>query len=88
MLAVIDVLEGKALSSHDKFSFSHPKITSEESWKDLLNDLFKSAKVLARHIEELSEDMLEKDFVDNKYGTYYDNLQGLIEHNHYQQDVD
>jgi len=34
-------------------------------------------------IEQLPETKLGETFSDEKYGTYYRNLHGIIEHNHY-----
>jgi len=30
--AVLEVLQGKPLNAHDKYSFDHPPINSEEDW--------------------------------------------------------
>ncbi len=34
-------------------------------------------------IAQLPEGKLWEDFADKKYGSYYRNLQGIIEHTHY-----
>ena len=64
-------------------SFDHPVVSSQTDWENLLTKTFSDAEILADLIEQLSEDMLWQNFTDAKYGTYYRNLQGLIEHNHY-----
>ena len=34
-------------------------------------------------MEKLSDDKLFDNFADPKYGSYYRNLQGIVEHTHY-----
>ena len=71
------------MNAHDKYSFDHHVVSSQTDWENLLTKTFSDAEILADLIELLSEDMLWQNFTDAKYGTYYRNLQGLIEHNHY-----
>lgn len=81
--ALLDVLNGKPLTSKDEFSFSHPPITSQKDWEQLLNETFINAELAATMIEQLPEYMLWESFTDEKYGNYYRNIQGIIEHTHY-----
>jgi hypothetical protein len=81
--AVIPVLKGEALNANDKYSFDHPAINSEEDWIDLKNKMFTDAENLATLIEALPEDKLPEEFFDEKYGNYFRNLHGIIEHTHY-----
>lgn len=81
--ATLEVLEGKPLNAHDKYSFSHPPINSQEDWEQLLNKVWNDANRFADLVENLPEAQLWKDFTDAKYGTYYNNIQGVIEHTHY-----
>ena len=81
--AVLNVLQGNPLDAHDKYSFDHPPIQSGEDWKRLLDKMWSDAEDLARLIEQFPEDKLEEIFVDEKYGTYFRNFHGIIEHAHY-----
>jgi len=81
--AVLKVLQGEPLNAHDKFSFDCPPIGSPEDWENLLNKTFTEAEIFAGLIEQLPESKLEENFTDEKYGTYYRNLHGIIEHTHY-----
>lgn len=81
--AVLKVLEGVPLDAHDKYSFDLPLIQSDEDWEKLLNKTWTDAKNLATLIEQLPESTLENDFSEKKYGSYYRNLHGIIEHTHY-----
>lgn len=81
--AVLQVLNGGPLTAKDQYSFAHPPIESEEDWRKLLEKTWRDAESFALAIEQLSEAKLEETFVDSKYGNYYRNLHGIIEHLHY-----
>jgi hypothetical protein len=81
--AVKKVFEGGTLDAHDKYSFNLPAITSETDWQTLLDKTFADAGSFASLVEQLPEHTTEQTFVDEKYGTYYRNIQGIIEHTHY-----
>lgn len=80
---VSKVLQGEKLNASDKFSFDQPPIQSQEDWTNLLDNTWSDADNFANLIEQMPEDMLWKDFFDGKYGNYYRNLHGIIEHAHY-----
>ena len=81
--AVTKVLQNQPLSASDKFSFDHPQIQSEEEWQNLLDNTWKNAEKFASLIEQLPDSKLWENFEDGKYGNYYRNIQGIIEHTHY-----
>ncbi len=80
---VSKVLEGNPLTASDKFAFDHPPIQSYNDWENMKNKLWKDAEKFAALIGQLPEQKLFEDFSENKYGTYYRNLQGIVEHTHY-----
>jgi len=80
--AATEVLQGKELNAKDEFSFSHPPINSKQDWENLVKKSFADAEHFSKLIENLPEDIFEKDFADKKYGSYYRNLLGIIEHTH------
>ena len=80
---LLTVLEGGDLEIRDKYSFEHPPIQSEQDWQELLHKVFKQAEVFASLIEQLPDNKLWEDFTQEKYGNYYRNFQGIIEHTHY-----
>ena len=80
---VSKVLNGEALTSSDKFSFDVGSINSDEEWQQLINKVFADADALAQQIEKLPDEKLLEDFSDPKYGNYYRNLHGIIEHTYY-----
>lgn len=81
--AQLRVLRGENLDAKDELSFSHPPLHSEKDWQVLLEGVFADAELLASYIEKMPENLLWDDFTDKKYGSYYRNIQGNIEHIHY-----
>lgn len=81
--AVSAVLNGDSLRAKDELSFTHPTIHSQEDWTNFLEQIWQEAHLFSDRIKTLSDDTLEQNFTDVKYGIYYRNLQGIIEHSHY-----
>ncbi|RQO30942.1 DUF1572 domain-containing protein [Taibaiella sp. KBW10] len=81
--ALIDVLEGRPLTAKDQYSFAHPPINSQEDWDLLLQTIWADAEKVVPLIEQLPEAQLWADFTEEKYGNYFRNLLGIIEHTHY-----
>jgi hypothetical protein len=81
--ADIKVLQGEPLDAKDKYSFDHPPIRSQEDWEKLLDKTWKDAENFAGLIEQMPESKLWEIFTDKKYGNYYENIHGNIEHIHY-----
>ena len=83
VLAQIMVLKENKLEASDKFSFDHPPIAAQSDWDDLVEKILAKAEELAALIENLSDEQLNAGFIDPKYGNYYRNFAGMIEHCHY-----
>lgn len=81
--AQLKVLRGGPLDSSDKFAFDVPPIHSQDDWEQMLEKIWKNAEDLAELIEKLPEEKLWETFADPKYGHYFRNLMGSIEHTHY-----
>ena len=81
--AILKVLEGGPLDAHDRNSFDFPPVLSDEDWEKLMTKTWLDAESLIRQIEQLPVQKLQDDFSDGKYGSYYRNLHGVIEHIHY-----
>lgn len=80
---VLEVFNDRPLLIKDKFSYNYPDITTETQWRQLIGNLLFNAETLAQHIELLTEEQLKQDFTDAKYGNYFSNINGIIEHTHY-----
>ncbi|MDB9961155.1 DUF1572 family protein [Oceanihabitans sp.] len=80
---VKNVFEGGSLEIRDKYSFDFTEIKSQKDWKGFLIIFWKDAENLAELIEQLPDDKLNQSFVEDKYGTYQRNIDGIIEHSYY-----
>lgn len=81
--AILNVLRGNPLDSKDEYSFNHPPINSEADWLAMRNGIQDNWLALVAAIEQLPDEKLGEFFTQEKYGLYYRNLHGLIEHTHY-----
>ena len=80
---ILKVLKGEPLTAHDKYSFDHPPIQSQQDWEMLLSKVWTDAELLASEMKKFPDEKLADFFVMEKYGTYSRNFQGVIEHTHY-----
>jgi uncharacterized damage-inducible protein DinB len=77
------VLEGGELEAKDEWSFSPPEIKSVTDWNKFLTQVWEDGEKLAEQLDKLPEKQLNTFFSDPKYGTYFRNLMGVIEHGYY-----
>lgn len=80
---IVNVFEGGSLDIKDQYSFDLPPIESQKQWEDLLNKLWTDSERFAALLEQLPDSKLDEVFVDEKYGTYRRNIDGMIEHCYY-----
>ena len=80
---VTKVLEGGSLSIRDKYSFDHPEVNGEQDWEELRKEIFEAGEKFAILISGMNEEQFWTDFTDEKYGNYFTNLIGILEHLHY-----
>lgn len=80
---VLQVFEGGSLDIRDTYSFELPQMNTEQEWNALKDNLFSNSEKFANHVEQMSNEKLNEVFVDQKYGNYYRNIEGLIEHSYY-----
>ncbi len=78
-----EVLQGQPLNSKDSESFKHPEIDSAEKWSEAKKQFFKEALIFEELLKEFPEEKLHENFTDQKYGSFYRNLMGIIEHFYY-----
>jgi uncharacterized damage-inducible protein DinB len=81
--ALLKVLQGGPLDAKDALSFIHPTINTQQDWEQLLNKAWIDAEAAAMLIENMPDIKLHENFTDEKYGNYYRNIHGMIEHMHY-----
>ncbi|QYJ68830.1 DUF1572 family protein [Flavobacterium litorale] len=80
---ITNVFKGGNLDIRDKYSFDFPPITSATQWQAFLTKFWNDAEAFAQHIEQMPEAQLHGKFVAEKYGTYYRNIDAMIEHSYY-----
>ena len=78
-----NVFKGGKLEIRDVYSFDFESIESQSQWKNFLNQFWKDAEEFASLVEKMSDENLNEPFVDEKYGTYLRNIDGMIEHSYY-----
>ena len=81
--AILEVFRGNKLDAHDKFSFDVPEFKSDKEWRGFVKNYLDEVSELVDLIGSMPEDLVFQDFELEKYGSYYRNLHGLIEHTHY-----
>jgi hypothetical protein len=81
---LIQVFNGGNLEIRDKYSFDMPTLKTEEDWQTLVKGFLSNAETFATQVAQMSEKLLEQPFVDEKYGNYRRNIDGMIEHSYYQ----
>lgn len=80
---VLNVFNGGKLEIRDKYSFDLPQITSEAGWEKLVADFLNNSEKFADKVELMDDSTFNQPFVDEKYGTYLRNIEGVIEHSYY-----
>ncbi len=78
-----NAIEQKNLSMSDAQSFSFSEILSQHDWKSFLDMFWNDTEQLACIIESMSDNDLNQPFIDEKYGSFARNFDGLIEHCYY-----
>jgi hypothetical protein len=78
-----NVFRGGSLDIKDKYSFDFAPIQSQSQWEGFLAIFWSDAGEFASLIEQMPPEKLMQVFVDEKYGTYQRNIDGMIEHSYY-----
>ncbi len=80
---VLNVYKGGQLEIRDKYSFDLKNLETKDDWYNFLASMWSNAEKFASHIEQMTDEQLDDPFVDEKYGTYRRNIEGMIEHCYY-----
>jgi len=78
-----DFFESSQLTISDKYSFEYSNINNPEKWQSLKSELITNSETFAKHVASFSDEKLAEIFVDEKYGDFEKNINGLIEHSYY-----
>lgn len=80
---LISAFETGKLEISDKFSFDIPPIQSESDWQKMVADFIQNSEFFALKIEQMDDKTFDQPFIDEKYGTYLRNIEGVLEHSYY-----
>jgi hypothetical protein len=83
LAGLLKAFESGKLEISDKFSFDLPPILSADDWNTLVSGFLVNAEKFAGKIEQMDDKILDQPFIDEKYGTYLRNVEGVIEHSYY-----
>jgi len=80
---LLNAFENGKLEISDNYSFDIPEIKSESDWDKLVADFLNNSKRFADRVEQMDDSIFDRPFVDEKYGSYLRNIEGVIEHSYY-----
>jgi uncharacterized damage-inducible protein DinB len=83
LAGLLPVFDGGALEIRDKYSFDLPPIESAADWKNLVDTFLTNSEKFVEKVAQMPDEKLDEAFVDEKYGTYLRNIEGVIEHSYY-----
>ncbi len=83
LLGLLNAFEKGKLEISDKFSFDVPPINSESEWNKIVTDFISNSEKFADRIEQMEDSIFDQPFIDEKYGTFLRNIEGVIEHSYY-----
>lgn len=80
---LVNAFENGKLEIRDKYSFDLPPITSEQDWNQLVTNFLSNAEKFIAKVEQMDDETFDQPFIDEKYGTFLRNIEGVIEHSYY-----
>ncbi len=80
---LLNAFDTGQLTISDKYSFDLPGIESAEDWQTLVTSLLNNAEKFATAVEQMDDSLFDQPFIDEKYGTYLRNIEGVLEHSYY-----
>ena len=83
LAGLLNAFENGKLEISDKYSFDLPQMQSEVNWNNLVADFLNNSEKFANQVEQMKDDTFDQPFVDEKYGSYLRNIEGVIEHSYY-----
>lgn len=83
LAGLLSAFENGKLEISDKYSFDLPQIKSEADWNKLVTDFLINSEKFADKVEQMEDSIFDQPFIDEKYGTFLRNIEGVIEHSYY-----
>ncbi len=83
LAGLLVAFETGKLQISDKYSFDMPDIKGQDDWDKLVNGFLSNASAFADRVEQMDDEIFDQPFLDEKYGSYLRNIEGVIEHSYY-----
>ena len=83
LAGLLSAFENGKLEISDKYSFDLPQIKSETDWNNLVTDFLSNSEKFSAKVEQMDDSVFDQPFIDEKYGTFLRNIEGVIEHSYY-----
>jgi len=83
LAGLLDAFENGKLEISDRYSFDLPQIQSETDWNKLVTVFLENSDKFANQVERMNDSIFDQPFIDEKYGSYLRNIEGVIEHSYY-----
>ena len=80
---LLNAFENGRLDISDKYSFDLSPITSQAEWDKLVSGFLNNSEKFADRVEQMNDHIFDQPFLDEKYGSYLRNIEGVIEHSYY-----
>ncbi len=80
---LLAAFEHGKLDISDKYSFDLPEIVSEQQWKTLVSRFLANAERFVDSVAQMDDQLFDQVFIEERYGTYLRNMEGVIEHSYY-----
>jgi hypothetical protein len=78
-----EVMEGKPLAIHDQYSYDLRPLANEHEWRTLVQTLETNAARFIELVSMFNAEEWSRPFVDQRYGTWQRNIEGVLEHGYY-----
>jgi hypothetical protein len=83
LAGILNVFKNGELEISDQYSFDLPPIKSAADWHKLVSDFLANAGQFINEVGQMEDNRLDEPFVDEKYGSWLRNIEGVIEHSYY-----
>jgi uncharacterized damage-inducible protein DinB len=71
------------LTISDKYSFDMPTIENEQDWNRIKAAFVNNAETFISLIEKMDDNNLTSPLIEEKYGSTWRNIEGVLEHSYY-----
>ena len=83
LAGLLNAFESGILDISDKYSFDLPPINTAAEWDKVVAEFVSNAEKFAAAVEGMNDEILDRPFVKEQYGTLLRNIEGVIEHSYY-----